>query len=70
MDGPVLREFAIRTPVPAEALVERMADEGYLAGIPVGGSASDGHGLLVAVTERRTRDEIDGFVGAIEKVAR
>jgi hypothetical protein len=51
-----------------------MADEGFLAGVPVeldGGIVRDGNeGLLVAVTERRTRDEIDAFVSALEKVVR
>jgi hypothetical protein len=51
-----------------------MAEEGFLAGVPVGlehGVVGDsGEGLLVAVTERRTRDEIDAFVSALEKVVR
>src|SRR5579863_3976998 len=63
--GPVLREFAVRTPVPAGPVIERMADEGFLAGIAV-----DDDGLLVAVTERRTREEIDRFAAAMEKVTR
>ena len=56
--GPTLREFALRTPVPADTVVERMADEGFLAGVAVGvegGVVSDGGDLLlVALTERRT----------------
>jgi glycine dehydrogenase subunit 1 len=72
--APTLREFALRLPVPAETAVARMADEGFLAGVPVGidgGVVRDGgEGLLVAVTERRTRDEIDAFVSALEKVVR
>jgi glycine dehydrogenase subunit 1 len=72
--APTLREFALRLPVPAEVAVARMADEGFLAGVPVsidGGVVGDGgDGLLVAVTERRTRDEIDAFVSALEKVVR
>jgi len=28
------------------------------------------HGLLVAVTERRTRTQIDAFVGALDKAVR
>ena len=71
--APVLREFAVRLPVPAELVVERMADEGFLAGIPLDG-ASLGEdyegGLLVSVTERRTRGEIDAYVAAMEKVIR
>ena len=66
--APVLREFAVRTPVAAETVVERMADEGFLAGIPVAGEYGDG--VLVAVTERRTRDEIDAYAAAMEKVNR
>jgi glycine dehydrogenase subunit 1 len=64
----VVREFAVRLPVPAEVAVERMAEEGFLAGIPLG-DEYDG-GLLVAVTERRTRDEIDAYLAAMEKVVR
>jgi glycine dehydrogenase subunit 1 len=47
-----------------------MADEGYLAGVPLRPGDGLGDGLLIAVTERRTRDEIDGFVAAMEKVIR
>ncbi len=66
--APVLREFAVRLPVPAETVVERMAEEGFLAGVPLGDEY--GGGLLVAVTERRTRSEIDAYAAALEKVVR
>ena len=58
-----MREFAVRAPVPGDVIVERMAEEGFLAGVPL----EDG-GLLIAVTERRTRDEIDAYVSAMSKV--
>jgi glycine dehydrogenase subunit 1 len=64
-DAAVLREFAVRTPLDAHVLAERMADEGFLAGVPL-----DGGGLLVSATERRTRDEIDRYAQAVEKVIR
>jgi glycine dehydrogenase subunit 1 len=64
----VLREFAVRLPVPAHVVIERMADAGFLAGIPLGDDFDGGeNGLLVAVTERRTRDEIDAYVTALGK---
>ncbi|HUP69866.1 MAG TPA: aminomethyl-transferring glycine dehydrogenase subunit GcvPA [Acidimicrobiales bacterium] len=66
---PVLREFAVRTPVGADVVVDRMADEGFLAGVALG-EEYDGGGLLVAVTERRTRAEIDAYVAALGKVVR
>ena len=72
--APTLREFALRLPVPAETVVERMAEEGFLAGVPVGiegGVVADsGRDLLVAVTERRTKAEIDSYVSCFEKVVR
>jgi glycine dehydrogenase subunit 1 len=67
--APVVREFAVTTPVPGERVVERMAEEGFLAGIPLAPEYGD-RGLLVSVTERRTRDEIDAFAAAFEKVIR
>ena len=63
---PTLREFAITTPTGPDVVVDRLLDEGYLAGVPV----EEGRGLLIAVTERRTRTEIDGFVAAMEKAIR
>jgi glycine dehydrogenase subunit 1 len=68
VDAPVLREFSIRLPIEASVVVERMADAGFLAGIPLGDHFADGdHAVLVAVTERRTRDEIDAYVTALAK---
>ena len=80
-DTPVVREMALRTEAPARTVVERMAEEGFLAGVALAdlvGEEGDAsvdpddvaHGLVVAVTERRTRAEIDGYVAALEKAAR
>jgi len=72
-DAPVLREFAVRAPLAPELVVERLLDESFLAGIPLRegfeGTSAEG-GLLVAVTERRTRAEIDGFATAFAGVLR
>ena len=49
-------------------VIERMADAGFLAGIALGDEFDGGdHGLLISVTERRTRDEIDAYVTALAK---
>jgi glycine dehydrogenase subunit 1 len=68
----VLREFAIRLPLSAPVVIERMVDEGFLAGIALDESYTGGSddGLLVALTEKRTRTEIDAFVGAVSKAVR
>ena len=78
---PTLREFAVRIPIPGRLAIERLADEGYLGGLALAdlvGEEGDGsivaedavHGLLVAVTERRTRSEVEGFVRTLDKVVR
>ena len=72
-DAPVVREFALRASLEAEVIVDRLLAEGYLGGIPVregfAGTAAEG-ALLVAVTERRTAAEIDGFATAFARVIR
>lgn len=68
-DVATLREFAVRLPVEPETVVERMAEEGFLAGIALGAEYGE-RGLLVAATERRTRAEIDAYAAALEKVVR
>jgi glycine dehydrogenase subunit 1 len=70
--APVLREFAIRLPMGAPMVIERLVDEGFLAGIALDESYTGGgdDGLLVALTERRTRTEIDAFVDAMAKAVR
>ena len=70
--APVVREFALRLPVDSQMAVERLADEGFLAGVALDPSYTDGRsdGLLVAVTERRTKAEIDAFVSTFEKSVR
>ena len=71
--APTFREFALRLPIAADLVVERMAEEGFLAGVVLGAGHDDGaygEGLLVTATERRTRDEIDAYAHALEKVIR
>ena len=65
--APVLREFALHLPLSPDVVIERMAEEGFLAGLPV--EAGGREGLLIAVTEKRTRAEMDAYVAAMAKVA-
>jgi len=68
-DVPFFNEFVVRLPVDAAEVVGRMIDRGYAAGFPLGryyGKLSNC--LLVAVTEKRTREEIRGMAVALEAV--
>jgi glycine dehydrogenase subunit 1 len=69
--APAFKEFAVRTERPAEEVQRRLIDAGFLAGpvVPVGPDAADDRVLLISVTERRTREEIDAFVKAFEEAA-
>jgi glycine dehydrogenase subunit 1 len=67
-EAPVLREFAVRLPIEAATVIERMADAGFLAGISLEGAVDGGdQGLLIAATERRTATQIDAYADALAK---
>jgi glycine dehydrogenase subunit 1 len=66
--GTHFKEFVLATPVPAAELVRGLAGRGFLAGPALGRWYPDlANCLLVAVTERRTEEEILGFAEALEK---
>jgi glycine dehydrogenase subunit 1 len=59
-EQPVVREFALRLDAPVEAVLRRCAGEGVNAGYPLGADYPEfADGLLVAITERRSRAHID-----------
>ena len=58
-----LREFIVQTSRPAEEVILEMGTKGFLAGIKY--SANE---ILVAVTEKRTKDEIDNYVKSLNEV--
>ncbi|MBD3161421.1 MAG: aminomethyl-transferring glycine dehydrogenase subunit GcvPA [Candidatus Eisenbacteria bacterium] len=69
-EGAFFREFCLRLPVPAsEAIAKIYAEAGILAGIDLGRVHRDWQDrLLVAVTEKRTREELDAYVEAMRRV--
>lgn len=63
-----LYEFPLRLERPVPDVLDRLAEEGYLGGVDLTPDYPDlGNTMLVAVTETRTRDQIDGFSAALEK---
>jgi glycine dehydrogenase subunit 1 len=65
--GPTFNEFTLTLPKPAGEVVERLLDAGVAAGVPLG-SYYPGmeHALVVTVTEKRTKAEIDALAGLLE----
>lgn len=65
-EGAFWNEFVVSCARPASEVAERCARHGFLAGVPLGDDRMDRVGgandLLVAVTEKRTRAEMDRLV--------
>ena len=59
-EAPVVREFAVRLEAPVAAVLDLCAERGVAAGYPLAREYPEHEdGLLVAITERRTREQID-----------
>jgi glycine dehydrogenase subunit 1 len=67
-EAPVVREFAVRLDAPLAAVLDRVSEEGIAAGYPLGREYPEyGDGLLVAITERRSRADIDRLADALAR---
>ena len=68
-DAPTFKEFAVRTPLPAREVVRRARERGVHPGYAIG---RDYEGLddvlLVAVTERRTVEDVDRLGDVVAEV--
>ncbi len=67
--SPTFNEFSVRLPVDAADVVEAMIPLGFAAGFPLGRyyKGMDNY-LLVAVTEKRTKEEIMAYAQALGQV--
>ena len=65
-------EFTLRLPRETRPVVRALAERGILAGVSLGRLYPDGdgreNGLVVAVTETVTRDDIEAYAAALEEV--
>jgi glycine dehydrogenase subunit 1 len=65
-EQPVVREFALRLDVPdVQAVVRRCQDQGVNPGLALSRLGLDEDGLLVAITEQRSRADIDRLVDVL-----
>ena len=75
--APFFREFTVTSSLSSRLVLERLVDEGIFGGLAVsqlthGPDASIAsnqleHAIVISVTEKRTRDEIDQLVSAFSK---
>ena len=67
---PFYNEFLVQTPIDGDALRHALVERKMLAGVPFWHKQPGfQRTLLLAVTERNTRTEIDSLVGALAEVA-
>jgi glycine dehydrogenase subunit 1 len=64
--APFFKEFTLRLSRPAVDVRDALLEHGFLAGVPL--ADADGHAMAVAVTERRSRTEIDRLSEALRRV--
>jgi glycine dehydrogenase subunit 1 len=65
---PFVRELALRLEAPVDSVLERCAKQGLAAGVPLGEWYPEHEdGLLVAITERRSRADIDLLASTLEQ---
>ena len=66
-DQPVVREFAVKLDAPVEKVIARCRQQGVNPGYPLARDYPElSDGLLVAITERRTRADIDLLAEVLE----
>jgi glycine dehydrogenase subunit 1 len=68
--APFFNEFTLKLPKKAEDVVAAMEKEGFYAGVPLNhlDAREDPHLLAVAVTEKRTKEEMDRYVDSMKGV--
>jgi glycine dehydrogenase subunit 1 len=65
-EAPVVREFAVRLDAPVDEVLDRVAEDGIAAGYPLAREYPEYEdGLLVATTERRSKEDIDRLADSL-----
>ena len=68
-DQPFFKEFAVKLPVPPKKVIDALRAENIFAGIDLARfDYGINDGLLIAVTEKRTKEEIDKYTEVLKKV--
>jgi len=66
-EAPFFKEFTIKLPVEADVVVQSFLEKGMLAGISLNHIGLKDH-LLVAVTEKRTKEELDAYINLMKTI--
>lgn len=64
--APFFNEFAVKLPRPVKEVNEKLLQKGFIGGYDLGKEYGLENHMLIAVTDQRTKEEIDAFVEALE----
>ncbi len=68
-DSNFFREFSIKLPEDSKEVLLKMTEYGYLAGVDLKKDYPEaGDSILISATEKRTKNEIDGFITTFKKI--
>ena len=68
-DTPFFKEFTVKLPTDAHSIIKKLEAKGIYAGVDLGRFKEEWSDLLlIAVTETKTKDELDYFVSEIKNV--
>lgn len=65
---PFFKEFVVQTPKPEEEVINKLAQKGILVGVNLKKFDPQDDGILIAVTEKRTKKEIDLLIDELKKL--
>jgi glycine dehydrogenase subunit 1 len=65
--APFFKEFAVNTPIAPAEIISKLKNKGYFAGVDISKFGYQDQ-LLIAVTEKRTKQELDAFVKELQTI--
>jgi len=66
--APFFKEFVLQCPMKASAIADKMLSKNIFAGIPMSKFGGDENDLLIAVTEKRSKEEMDYYLSELSKL--
>lgn len=69
-ENPYFNEFVIKLDKPVDEVNEALLEKGYMGGYDASKSFGEDGAYLLCVTEKRSKEEIEGFVSALTEVVK
>lgn len=68
-DKPFFNEFAVTTPVNVKEITTKALEAGFIAGLDITNHNNNKPTLLIALTEKRTKEQMDSFINFLKSFA-